>query len=568
MQNLKFKQLLILSNSTKSANQFKFSENLNLITATDNSVGKSTLVKLLFWGLGCEPVLDTNWNGTDSFVLVEFCIGTNNYVVKRYKTTISLKENDLPFVEFTKITNEYSKRIAEILGFKALLPNRENGSLETPPPVYYFLPFYIDQKRSWANAWDNFEALKQFENWKSTIIKYHIGLLPSKHFELEVDKGLKKDEQKNVEKKIEKIGTAIEVIESLTPKFVLTTVNQNKLNEFTNEIKNDLSQLQESQEVLLDKLTQIHNDRIYLEQQKLLTEKIIIELDKDYKFTIENIVEEEIECPLCGTAHENSVVHRTSIMTDKNQAENQLNSIQEELTKTNNRIRTANSELDKAREEIAKINEKYIIEEGNQKIGLTEIIEQVAGSSIRQNIIEDKKNKMEESSVLQKAIKGIGNEQRNLLTQEYKKDIEAEFVKIFKDFTDLLKADEVNLSKIKSPLDYNNVIKEGGAAEGARAILAYYLTIFSMVEKSGNKCSCALVIDTPNQHEQSQANYDKIVDLLTNKMNKNSQIILCAMENDHLKIFKEKATIITLDSNKLLHTSKYEEVKKQIELFD
>lgn len=48
MPNLKFKRLLILSNSTKSANQFEFSETLNLITAADNSVGKSTLVKLLF----------------------------------------------------------------------------------------------------------------------------------------------------------------------------------------------------------------------------------------------------------------------------------------------------------------------------------------------------------------------------------------------------------------------------------------------------------------------------------------------------------------------------------------
>ena len=36
-------------------------------------------------------------------------------------------------------------------------------------------------------------------------------------------------------------------------------------------------------------------------------------------------------------------------------------------------------------------------------------------------------------------------------------------------------------------MDYNKVIKEGGAAEGARAILAYYLTIFTMVEKFGNE---------------------------------------------------------------------------------
>lgn len=160
MLNLKFKRLLILSNSIKSANQFEFSETLNLITAVDNSVGKSTLVKLLFWGVGCEPTLDTNWDTTDSKTIVEFNVDTNDYIVKRYKNQISLKINNEDFVDYEKITGEYSQKVAEILEFKALLPNRSSGLMETPPPAFYFLPFYIDQKRSWSKAWDNFEKLE------------------------------------------------------------------------------------------------------------------------------------------------------------------------------------------------------------------------------------------------------------------------------------------------------------------------------------------------------------------------------------------------------------------------
>ena len=78
MKSLKFKQLLVLSNSTKSANQFEFSKILNLIKATDNSVGKSTLLKLLFWGLGCEPELDTTWNAQDCKTIFDFEIDSNN----------------------------------------------------------------------------------------------------------------------------------------------------------------------------------------------------------------------------------------------------------------------------------------------------------------------------------------------------------------------------------------------------------------------------------------------------------------------------------------------------------
>ena len=126
-------------------------------------------------------------------------------------------------------------------------------------------------------------------------------------------------------------------------------------------------------------------------------------------------------------------------------------------------------------------------------------------------------------------------------------------------------AEAVNLSEINSPLDYNKVIKEGGAAEGARAILAYYLTIFSMVEKYGNEAKSPLVIDTPNQQEQSHTNYEKIVAILTDDMVNNNQVIMSAMENEQLKPFAEKAQVITLDENKLLQKEKYELIKIEFE---
>ena len=114
----------------------------------------------------------------------------------------------------------------------------------------------------------------------------------------------------------------------------------------------------------------------------------------------------------------------------------------------------------------------------------------------------------------------------------------------------------------RQPLDYNKVIKEGGAAEGSRAILAYYLSVFTMVEKYGNEVKSALVIDTPNQQEQSDTNYEKIVNLLTNKTSKKTQVLLCAMENEHLEQFRKKAKIITLTKERLMLKSEYENVKK------
>ncbi len=564
MQSLKFTRLLVLSNSQKSANQFEFSRTKNLIIADDNSVGKSTLVKLLFWGVGCEPSFDSTWKALDCQTLVEFTVGEVIYIIKRHKNFISLKINNEPFQEFDKITGDYSVKIADVLGFKARLKSYSN-KLEVPPPAYYFLPFYIDQKRSWGTAWDNFENLGQYSSWKNTIIKYHVGLLSSKYFELEKNKFDKKEEQKEFENQIDKIETAIEVVDNYLPQTTVASLNSSELLEMTTEIKHDLSVLQEQQERLLSELSYCQGEKVYLEQQKLLTENIIQELDSDYQFSIENIDADEVECPLCGVIHENTIINRTSILTDKAQAENQLETLNSALSKIQNRLEKSNKELVLARNGINDINNKYSIHsETVHADNTSEIIESIAGNNIKHKANVDKDAKIVSVDKIKTDIKDITKEQGKLLTKESKDNINKDFVLILKQYIETLEADAVNLSEISSPLDYNKIVKEGGAAESARAMLAYYLTIFKMVGLHGSELISPLVIDTPNQQEQSHTNYENIVNLITTKIDNDYQLILCAMENEHLNKFSKGAKVIRLDKNKLLSDSQYEKLKIEL----
>lgn len=574
MPNLIFKRLLILSNSSKKANQFEFKKTYNLITAIENSVGKSTLVKMLYWGLGCEPYLDTNWRSTDSKIIVDFEIDGSNYSVKRYDNQISLKGDGFEKKSYDKITGDYSEDLAKILNFKALLSNRSEDSIETPPPAFYFLPFYIDQKKSWSTAWNNFDKLQQYANWTSTIIKYHVGLLPERHFELEKSKSEKKIFKKDLKAVVEKIQTTLEVVNDYIPKISAATTSSERFQKMTLEIENDLKNLQENQEKLLNNLTQLNSEKVYLENQKNISEKIILDLDKDYKFAIENLEEDEIECPLCGVIHENTIINRASIMTDKSQAENQSNTINKELDKVNKKLNSKRKALEKAREEIEVINEKYIIEwdelDDNgekEKTDINQIIENIAGNSIKETVLRDKSTKLGSISELEGEIKEIGKDQKKILSKEEKENIFKSFNDFFYAFIDDMDAEGINTSAINSPLDYNKIVNEGGAAEGTRAILAYYLSIYKLVETYGSEVKSPLVVDTPNQHEQSQSNYDKIVKILiSDKLNSN-QIILCAMENKHLNPFKKIAKIIKLDEEKILAKSQFKKVKKEFDNF-
>lgn len=557
MQSLKLSRLLIISNSEKSANQFEFSKTVNLIIANDNSVGKSTLLKLIFWTFGCEPEFDTTWKSKDCTSLVEFEISEKKYIIKRYKNQITLKEPDSTVEHYEKITGDFSKKIAQIFGFKALLPNQNTTELEVPPPSYYFLPFYIDQKRSWAKAWDNFENLGQYKNWKGTIIKYHIALLTPEHFEIEIEKTEQKFNQNFINKEIFKIETAIDVVSEYIPKPLITATSLEELDLLTENIKNDLVLLQKEQEDLLMEISLNNSELAHLQHQKEITEKIIYELDSDYRFTIENIPDDEIECPLCGTMHDNSIINRASILVDKTQAEIQLTEISKHLNNLFSKISKSNVKLEKVKKLIEEINEKYVIVDDNaDTINFNQIIESIAGNNIKENVEKSKIEKVSKVHEIKQNIKKLVKEQKELITKETIQERNSTFVAIFKDYLKELAYDSINLSEIDSPLDYNKVIREGGAAEGTRGILAYYLSVYKMVEKYRNEVLFPLVIDTPNQQEQSESNYEKIVNLIFKNFS-NNQVLLSAMENDNLKPLKSISNIIELNSEKLLDKNKY-----------
>lgn len=565
MQSLKFKQLLLISNPTRSANQFDFGNRLTIITADDNNYGKSTLAKLLLWSMGCNPAFDSVWKNVDCKTILKFSVGTKDYETMRYKGVICLKEGDEVKV-YPKVTGDYAKRLAEILSFHALLPKRDETVLETPPPSYYFVPFYIDQKKSWSAAWDNFEGLGQYQNWKSTIIKYHIGLLPKKHFELEVDKYIKKQEEDVINTELERINTTLEVVADYIPQ-IASTVSQEKLQQITKEIREDLKELCEFQEKTLDELTKIEGDKAFFLHQKVISEKIISELDKDYKFSIEHFTDDQVECPLCGTHHDNSIVNRASILTDKQQAENQLKEIGTVLENCEIKLEKLKSQIDKTRSDIDAIHSKYIINEDEETVSLNDIIEKIAGVAIQDNVQKSKSVKLDKIESLGNEIKGISEEQKKVLTNEEREAILNAFTTVFASYIELLNAEDINTSVIKSPMDYAKIVKEGGAAEGTRGILAYYLTIFSLISKYGDEVVAPMIIDTPNQQEQSPENYDKILESISQKIPSTAQIILCALKNQKLELLKQNATVINLDSSKLFLEDRYEQVSKEFDRY-
>jgi len=388
------------------------------------------------------------------------------------------------------------------------------------------------------------------------------------YFEFEIEKSIKKNNRTILTSEVERINSTLEVVEAYLPAATITAITPEDFNIMTEEIEKDLEKLSRQQEEVLDKYSSLQIQKSNLEHQSAIASRLVEELDKDYVFSIENIAEDNLNCPLCGTVYENSIFNKTSILKDKSQAVTQLEDIIEEISSTDKKLDKTFKELNQIRETINGLSTKYEKKEVDQQFTFTNLIESIGGQSLKKNVTEAKKEKLNTITDLNSSIKLATKSQKGLYTGDYIDDINASFNSFLSIYIKMLDAQAVNLSQIDSPLSYIKIVNEGGAAENSRAILAYYIAIFSVVEKYKNEVVSPLVIDTPNQQEQSDNNYSNIVNLIMDKISKNDQVIICAMSNPKLAPLEKRANIIKLDDSKLLSSDHFDDVKKIFDTWD
>lgn len=569
--NLSFKCLTVASDTQKSANQFTFQPRFNLITGDDNSIGKSTIAKLLLWTLGCDPKFDETWKSFDVRALVEFDIDNEDYQVGRYGNTMFLKKPNENWEKFDKITGAFSEAFSDIVQFKALLANRSDPTkLETPPPSYYFLPFYIDQLRSWSQTWNGFISLGQYERWQKTIIQYHTGYLLPEHFRIQ-EKIAGNEAEKRIEKEeIQKIVTTIEVVKEYLPTNIkVMALTGNEFDDFVNEVSNELGELQTKQEILLKQNSDLSSEKVYLVSQLDLARIASTELEKDYKFSVENISGDILVCPICGTEHDNSLPSRSSILVDKDEADQQIRSINIKLDKVDKKLFTLRKELDEVRNQIELINDKYNNgsledEQTPSQSNSLSFIDGLASHSVQKHVQRTMEKKVAFVEDIDRLNRGLKKEQSKLISEEDRDDKDSAFKTCLGRYVQELNTLGINLSSVSSALNYNKLHDSGGAAESTRGLLAYYLAVLQQIYKAKNEVFSSIIIDTPNQQEQADFNYEKILDFLMDKTPNDTQLILCAMNRVEIKNYEAKAHVISLDSGKVLNPKKYNAYRKLV----
>lgn len=562
MRNLTFQRLVLISDSKRLANQFSFQKRLNLITGKDNSIGKSTLAKSLLWSLGCDPVFDEEWKSNDIKSILYFTINNKEYFSCRGTHSIILGAIGDEAQRYINITGDFSKDFSDLVNFKMKLPNRGDGNLETPPPAYYFLPFYIDQIKSWSSPWNSFENLGQYSNWKAPLVKYFTGYLKPEHFDIEENIYEYSEIKKESAHKIEKFQSAVEVILDNSVDSHIALDNDDFI-KIQNEIKNELYDLIDYQTRLYDAQATITSNIYDLESQYTLAITSANELEEDYKFAVESIPTDNLECPLCGTLHDNSLPNRALLLSEKDSLLNEANSIASKIAELNSSLNSLNDDVQFITNEIDRINKKYITDDDVvEKDLIAQVIDTISTENVSKNIQIKINNEDLNINKANSSIKELKKDQKKLLSTKEREELNSSFMSKLLANIEALGSTGINLSKVKTPTDYKQLLG-GGAAEAARGLLAYQLSILQQIHGAKSCVVPPFVIDTPNQQEQAGYRYETVIKELMRSVPQDYQIILCAMENDALNEFKHDANVIELNSNRLLTASQYNSLRSE-----
>lgn len=554
MKKIILEEILLMSSTERKARRIQFNPKTTIIVGP-NDTGKSCLLKSIYWTFGAEaPDIHPDWKKANVISVVKFSVEEEKYIILRNEKFFALFDKDSNLIgTYNSVTSELGPKLSEIFDFKIKLTS-QNGNEITPPPAYYFLPFYIDQDSGWNQNWSSFTKLGQISNWRTPIIEYHTGIKTNEYYMINT--------------KIDQIKLALNELKQ-ERKFFQGTLDQIKkesdsinydidVNIFKSEIEEmmgELKILQDEREKYKDILVEKYNQKNNYESQISIVSNVLLEVNQDYKFASTH---NEIDCPTCGQIYENSFSDRFSIAQDEYKCGDLLRELHLELVNLQKDIDLIKENYEKKENEISHLGEILTKKQG--QLSLHDVIKNEGKKQVKKFLLEKVDNL--ENDIFKKGMEqeDFSKELKILVKRDKERKI-----KIYNFYIDHMRSFLYDLDVKKLTQDsYSKIgfkINESGS-DRPRALLAYYYSILYVIREFTSSVFAPIIIDSPNQQDQDIESLEKMLCFIRDKKIEDSQLILGLTSLQNLKY---DGTIIKLkDKYSLLLKPEFERVFNEI----
>lgn len=545
--SLVFKEILITDIKNKLSKKIVFSSKTNLITSSENSRGKSIVLKSLYHTLGANSHFDSSFNKDDILFDLKFTFNNRDFRIARLKNDYTIFSNGklINSIKYGNIQqlSEFYKNNLEMFVY---LKDR-NSITGMAPPAYLFVPYYLDQDVSWKKEQEPFEKMAQYEKLsRNDLYYYHLGIFSDSYFE--------------IDNKIKKCNETLNKIrQELRTKDSLYLDLRKELNSDVvvniNELDIELRNLNITMTEQVDKVESLKNKIYERENEKIALQFLIEEIDN----TLNQLNKEKtndtkhVACPNCAYEFDVNLKDEVELLYNKEFLKNRKEKALLDIDKITSEVVDYKNELNKHLDNIQSIKDKIFKKENNYKKYLNrEVIKDLLETKTKEiALLEEECQKYElESKRLQLEIESLDEKKIKVgptFKQYYKSNLLALGVDCF---------DETKIKPFyKLPISGSLYV---------RSTLAFYYGFLDTKAKfTKTKFMCPLVIDSPREGEQDDINSSLILDYIFSRNVGDYQLIVASVDAEkyiNAEILNEnqvKVIKISGEKNRLLNKEEY-----------
>lgn len=538
MMNLIINSISIVDLTSKEAKRIVFSPGKNMLTSGGNHLGKSVIMKSLYYTLGAEVFFPNPIKRINLLTFLDFSLNNINYRVARLKNSFVLYVTGKYVDTYTSI-GSFEEKLSEIFNLEINLVGKDaNGTIEKCPPAFYFLPYYIDQENGWAANSYSFNKMTQFDlPQRKNSYFFHLGALDNGY--VTISKKTKSNDRliSTLEKENEKFKT---VIETLTDGLDYTQMSFN-INDLEQAIairKKDIGNLLDSITKTREKLVAAEDELLQISHEKDLISKYI---KKKIPLDDSCTVDELLECPRCGMVFERTISNKLKKMY----LIESLNNDYVAITAKENQLKRTIERLKNLFESEQKTLQSY---ENSLSVD-QESYDVYMKSKATNEILSEYHRKIGENTTTIEKLKKENTEAHKQLGEYNKARNEAKAT-YQANFNRLIVTLDIPSDQIEEDSEPGSALIASGAY-GPRCKIAQMLAFVETQHKNAfDTITFPLVIDSPNSLEQDKEHLESVIKTIFNWDKTDNQIIVASIEGKDVASAIANVNIIVLDNEK------------------
>lgn len=551
--NLRINSITMVDLTNKEAKRISFSAGKNMLTSERNHLGKSVIMKSLYYTLGAEVYYPSPIKKLNLLTYIDFTYKEHLYRVARLRNSFVLYCDGL-FVDSYSSVGDFEEKLSSIFDLEINLVGKDqNGTIVRCPPAFYYMPYYIDQENGWSANSFSFDRMTQFDlPQRKNSFFFHLGVFDNDY--VNVSKRLKSNDRQIgvLVKENEKYSTVIETLndgmDSTQMAFDISSlehaisIRENEIKQVLDEIAKIRKQLVETE----DQFVQLTHDKEilskYIKKKSPIVEKSDTEL---------------MECPRCGMVFERTMTQKLEKMYLLESLHDDYVSISENETKLERKIIKLRDKFDR-QQDLLENYEKSLAD--NREIyniylkskATKQLLKDYRGQILANN---EKIEKLRKDNAELKKLLGEYLTQKNKANESY-----------MLKFSKLLVGLDIPKDQIEENSEPGSSIIASGAY-GPRCKIAQMLAFVETQKTLTSEIiTFPIVIDSPNALEQDKEHLDSVIRTILTWDKTDNQIIVASIQGRDIASTIPDVNMIELKNpqNHLFNADEYLSYESEI----